>query len=122
MKVHRVLGRGFLESVYQNALLIECRKAGLTMDVQKRLNVRYEGFVVGEFVADLIANESVILELKAASKLSRADEQQLVNYLKATGLDVGLLLNFGAESLEVKRKQRTLPKNSVNPANPVNPV
>ncbi len=122
MKVHRTLGRGFLESVYQNALLIELRALGLSVDAQKRLKVRYEGNVVGDFVADLIVNDAVILELKAASALSKADEQQLVNYLKATGLDLGLLLNFGSPSLEVKRKQRSLPKNPVNPENLVNPV
>ena len=119
MKIHRVLGPGFLESVYQNALLLELRKAGLTVDTQKHLQVRYEGSVVGDFIADIVVNAALILELKTATALGKADEQQLVNYLKATGIDIGLLLNFGSSSLEVRRKVRSLP---VNPVNPVNPV
>jgi len=124
MRVHRALGAGFLESVYQNSLVHELRRAGLNIAVQKRLQVRYEGVIVGDFIADLIVEDKVILELKAASALSKADEQQLVNYLKATGIQSGLLFNFGSPSLEVKRKARTLTlqKLPVNPVNPVNPV
>lgn len=121
MKVHRTLGPGFLESVYQNALLIELKRAGFDVEPQVRLQVRYESAVVGDFIADLIVNKVLILELKAATALSKADEQQLVNYLKATGRDVGLLLNFGGASLEFRRKSRTL-QNPVNPLNLVNPV
>jgi GxxExxY protein len=122
MKVHRALGSGFLESVYQNALLLELRNAGFQAETQRRLQVKYEGIVVGDFIADIIVNDELILELKTASALGKADEQQLVNYLKATGIDVGLLLNFGTASLEFRRKVRALSSLPVNPVNPVNPV
>ncbi len=109
MKVHRVWGHGFLGGVYRRALCLELGKAGMVHEAERRLKVFYEQAVVGEFVADVIVDEQLILELKAASALSKADEQQLVNYLKATGIDTGLLLNFGTPSLEFKRKQRLLP-------------
>ena len=127
MKVHRTLGPGFLESVYQNALVHELRRAGLSAEVAQRLTVRYENVIVGEFIADLIVNETLLCELKAISSLSKADEVQLVNYLTATQRDFGLLINFGAQSLQFKRKhRRTLTDPSIvdlqNPMNPVNPV
>jgi GxxExxY protein len=109
MRVHSALGPGFLESVYQNALIWELQKLGLKIDAQKPINVRYDGQVVGLFTADLLVNESLILELKANQLLAKAHEVQLVNYLVATGIDEGLLLNFGAEKLEYKKKFR-LPK------------
>ena len=112
MKVHRGLGHGFLESVYRNALCHELHGARMAFEAEKRLKVFYDQVVVGEFVADIIVDCRLILELKAASALSKADEQQLVNYLKATNIDVGLLLNFGAPSLEFKRKERLLPSHS----------
>src|SRR5438876_11995226 len=99
MKVHRVLGPGFLESVYLNALVHELRRAGLSAETGQRITVRYENVIVGEFVADLIVNETVLCELKAVNSVSKADEVQLVNYLTATNLDFGLLRNFGAPSL-----------------------
>lgn len=109
MRVHSALGPGFLESVYQNALIWELQKLGLKIDAQRPITVRYDGQVVGLFTADLLVNESLILELKANQLLAKAHEVQLVNYLVATGIDEGLLLNFGAEKLEYKRKFR-LPK------------
>jgi GxxExxY protein len=109
MKVHSTLGPGFLESVYQNALRWELQKLGLKVDVQKPITVHYDGQVVGIFTADLLVNDSLILELKANQLLVKAYEVQLVNYLVATGIDEGLLLNFGAERLEYKKKFR-LPK------------
>ena len=109
MKVHSVLGPGFLESVYQNALMWELQKLGLKVDAQKPITVRYDGQVVGVFTTDLLVNNSLILELKANQLLAKAHEVQLVNYLIATGIDEGLLLDFGAERLEYKRKFR-LPK------------
>ena len=109
MKVHSTLGPGFLESVYQNALRWELQKLGLKADVQKPITVHYDGQVVGIFTADLLVNDSLILELKANQLLVKAHEVQLVNYLVATGIDEGLLLNFGAERLEYKKKFR-LPK------------
>ena len=109
MRVHTALGPGFLESVYQNALRWELQKFGLKIDVQRPITVHYDGQVVGFFTADLLVNDSLILELKANQLLAKAHEVQLVNYLVATGIDGGLLLNFGAERLEYKKKFR-LPK------------
>lgn len=106
MQVHRTLGPGFLESVYQTALGHELAKAGLQVQSQQRIAVNYDGILVGDFVADLIVNHSLILELKAVQALAIAHEVQLVNYLTATGLDEGLLLNFGADSLQFKKKFR----------------
>jgi len=106
MKVHRALGPGFLESVYLNALAYELRKAGLAIEVGQRIKVRYGNVIVGDFIADLVVAGTLICELKAISCLTKADEVQVVNYLTATNHDVGLLLNFGAESLQFKRKHR----------------
>ena len=124
MKVHGALGPGFLESVYVNALIHELRRAGVSAEPNQRITVRYENVIVGEFVADLIVNDTVLCELKAINSLSKADEVQLVNYLTATNRDFGLLINFGAPSLQFKRKHR---RAIVDPAvvdfqNPVNPV
>jgi len=109
MKVHSILGPGFLESVYQNALVWELQKSGFKVDAQRSITVHYDGQVVGVFTADLLVNDSLILELKANQLLAKPHEVQLVNYLVATGIDEGVLLNFGAQRLEYKRKFR-LPK------------
>ncbi|MBK9730679.1 MAG: GxxExxY protein [Chitinophagaceae bacterium] len=102
-KVNNELGFGFLEKVYQNALLLELVELGLHCEKQKQVKVYYRGQVVGEYFADLIANDSVIIELKAAEILVEAHELQLINYLKATEMEVGLLLNFGRKP-QFKRK------------------
>ena len=127
MKVHRTLGSGFLESVYRNALAFELRRAGLTVDLDQRITVRYENVIIGDFVADLVVNATLICELKAISALTKADEVQVVNYLTATNHDIGLLLNFGTSSLQFKRKHRRAAATAetadlLNPVNPVNPV
>ena len=109
MKVHSALGPGFLESVYQNALIWELRKCGLKAEAERPTSVRYDGQMVGAFTADVFVNDSLIVELKASQSLAKAHEVQLVNYLVATGFDEGLLLNFGGERLEFKKKFR-LPK------------
>ena len=114
MKVHSALGPGFLESVYQNALIWELRKAGLKAEAERPISVRYDGQTVGAFTADLLVNDSVIIELKASQSLVKAYEVQLVNYLTATGFDEGLLLNFGAERLEFKKKFRLLKSEPVS--------
>jgi GxxExxY protein len=114
MKVHSTLRPGFLESVYQNALRWELQKLGLKVDVQEPITVHYDGQVVGIFTADLLVNDSLILELKANQLLVKAHEAQLVNYLVATGIDEGLLLNFGAERLEYKKKFRLLKQEQVS--------
>ena len=107
MKVHSALGPGFLESVYQNALIWELQKSGFKVDAQRPITVHYDGQVVGVFIADILVNDSLMLELKANQLVAKAHEVQLVNYLVATGIDEGLLLNFGAERLEYKRKFST---------------
>ena len=104
--VRKKLYAGFLESVYRNALLIELRGNGLKVDKEVPINVHYNNVIVGEFRADIIVEDSVILELKAIQKLSTIHEAQLVNYLTATKIEHGLLINFGSEKLEVKRKYR----------------
>src|SRR5213595_869528 len=109
MKVHSALGPGFLESVYQNALIWELRKGEFKAEAERPITVRYDGQIVGAFTADLLVNDSLIVELKASQSLAKAHEVQLVNYLVATGIDEGLLVNFGAERLEYKKKFR-LPK------------
>jgi len=111
MKVHRVLGPGFLESVYRKALLVELRTAGLPAEEGKRISVVYNGVSVGEFIADIVVGEGTIVELKAVEALHRAHELQTLNYLSATGFDIGLLLNFGSERLQFKRKHRRRPAN-----------
>jgi len=119
MKVHRILGPGFLESVYQKALVYELAKAGLKIESDKLIQVRYEGIIVGDFKADLFINEILVVELKAVSGLIIEHEVQLVNYLTATGKDIGLLINFGARSLEFKKKFRTPKIEDISLINPV---
>jgi len=107
-RVYNKMGFGFLESVYEKCLLIEMRKAGLDIETQKSITVYYEGEVVGEFVADMLVNDAVIIELKSVSRIIKAHEVQLVNYLVATGKPVGLILNFGERKVEIKRKVKDL--------------
>jgi len=107
MKVHSVLGPGFVESVYAKALAHELRQAGLKVECEKLITVKYDGVVVGEFSADKLVEEKVMVEDKAVQALGSAHEVQLVNYPTATGVEIGLLLNFGAQRLEYKRKSRT---------------
>lgn len=101
--VHNELGYGFLEKVYHNAMVLELRKMGLEVVSEKPITVYYDSQVVGEYIADIVVADKVILEIKAVQAVNTVHEAQLVNYLKATNIDVGLLLNFG-ESSEVKRK------------------
>jgi GxxExxY protein len=104
-KVHNTLGAGYLEKVYENALRIELTKQGLKVEQQKPIKVYYEDEVVGEYFADLWVENQVIVELKAVQSLNKEHEVQSVNYLTATGVDTGLLLNFGP-SVQIKRKFR----------------
>ncbi len=106
------MGFGFLESVYEKCLLIELKKAGLNAQAQQPITVYYNGAIVGEFIADVIVENEVILELKSVRNLTVSHEVQLVNYLTATCKDVGLLINFGEKKVEIKRKVRVLPKDS----------
>ena len=106
-RVHSALGSGFLESVYKNALLLELMKHGIGAVAEVPIQVFYDGEPVGDFFADIVVDGSVILELKAVSRLETIHEIQLVNYLKATGIEVGLLVNFGGQSAEIRRKYRS---------------
>lgn len=106
IEVHSVLGAGFVESVYQSALCDELTTAGIPFQSQALLEVKYKGKSAGTFIADLIVEEKLLLELKAVEGIATAHEVQLVNYLNATGLDLGLVLNFGATKLQIKRKFR----------------
>lgn len=101
--VYSALGYGFLENVYVKALMIEMMKRGLSVRDELPIHVYYEGQLVGEYFADLVVNESVILEIKATKSLATEHEAQLLNYLKATPYEVGLLLNFGPKP-ETKRR------------------
>ena len=102
-EVHKILGSGFLEKVYENALVEELKSRGLKTESQKPITVSYKDKIVGEYCADIIVEESVVLELKAQEKINDIHELQLKNYLKATGVQLGLLINFG-KSVEIKRK------------------
>lgn len=103
--VYNKLGYGFLEKVYENGMMIELKRLGLKVEKQKQIKVFYDEFEIGEYFADLVVNDSVIVELKAAENLLPEHEAQLVNYLKATDIEVGMLLNFGKEP---KFKRRVL--------------
>jgi GxxExxY protein len=103
-EVHRVLGYGFLESVYQRAMQAELQRQGLKAEIEAPIKVLYKGVVVGEFRADLFVNEVVIVELKTAKEYNPEDEPQLLNELKATGVKVGLLINFGRTKVEFQRR------------------
>lgn len=106
MEVHRCLGPGFGESVYENALTIELASSKIVAERQKPIEVKYKEQCVGNFVADLVVDQTLIVELKAVQTILPIHEVQLVNYLTATGIDEGVLLNFGSESLQFKKKFR----------------
>jgi GxxExxY protein len=101
--VYNELGFGFLEKVYQNALYLELKSRGFKVEAQKQIKVHFKGYEVGEYYTDLIVNDAILLELKAAECIVEAFENQLVNYLRATNIEVGLLLNFGKKP-ELRRK------------------
>jgi GxxExxY protein len=118
--LHKELGAGFLEKVYENAFKTVLEESGLQVEQQHPIPVRFRGRVVGEYFADLLVNKQVLIELKAITSLAREHEIQLVHYLTATGIDVGLLINFG-DSVQVKKKFRIYrPADQVG-INPVNP-
>ena len=111
MKVHGKLGPGFSERVNQNALVVECSRNGVEVEAFKEIAVLYEGVTVGEFIADMIVRDTatgdvLLIENKAVSMLIQAHSRQLVNYLNATEIENGLLINFGADSLEFRTKTR----------------
>ena len=110
-RVYNKMGYGFLESVYEKCLLIELKKAGLEAESQNPITVYYDDEVVGEFVTDIIVENEIILELKSVRRVVKAHEVQLVNYLTATYKDVGLVINFSEQKVEIKRKVRNLHDN-----------
>jgi len=101
--VSNELGSGFLESVYHKALLLALQQDGLRAESQKQLNVAFRGHCVGEFFADVIVEDVVLIELKAVRALAPEHSAQILNYLKATGMEVGLLINFGSPKVEIRR-------------------
>jgi GxxExxY protein len=107
-EVYNKMGYGYLESVYEKCMLIEMSNLGLKVETQKPLKVSYKGQIVGDFVADIIVNDTVIVELKSVNKIVKAHEIQLVNYLVTTNKPVGLILNFAKDKVEVKRKVKNL--------------
>jgi len=102
-RVYNKLGYGFLEKVYENAMMIECRKEGISAVAQSPIKVFYENEVIGEYYADLLVENKIVVEIKAVKSLAEDHEAQLLNYLKATDIEVRLLLNFGPKP-EIKRK------------------
>ncbi|NOQ66156.1 MAG: GxxExxY protein [Desulfobacterales bacterium] len=111
-EVNKILGPGFLEKVYENAMLVELSKRGIKAESQVPINVSYKDQQVGEYVADLFVEDKVIVELKTVNQLEKIHEAQLLNYLKATGINVGLLVNFRHEKAEIKRQVFNLPERS----------
>ena len=116
-EVNKILGPGFLEKVYENAMLVELSKRGIKAESQVPINVSYKDQQVGEYVADLFVEDKVIVELKTVNQLEKIHEAQLLNYLKATGINVGLLVNFRHEKAEIKRLVLNLPERSVRKDN-----
>jgi GxxExxY protein len=102
-RVSNSLGAGFLEKVYENAMAVELRHAGIPFQQQAGIDVRYRSEIVGQYVPDLVVADAIILEIKAVDTLNRVHQAQCMNYLRATGLKVALLLNFGRPRLEIKR-------------------
>ena len=109
-EVNSILGPGFLEKVYENALLIELKRRGLKAKNQVPISVSYKDEVVGDYSADLLVEDKVIVELKTVDNLDRVHEAQLLNYLKATGIHVGLLVNFKRKKADIKRMVLDLPE------------
>ena len=108
-KVANCLGPGFLEKVYENALCYEIGKTDLEFSQQESINVIYEGVVVGEYYADLLVQDEVVVELKAVKKLDSSHFAQCMNYLKASGKKIGLLINFGSAKVEIRRVVNSIP-------------
>jgi GxxExxY protein len=103
-EVYKELGYGFLERVYQRAMQVELQRVGLSAEIEKRIQVKYKGVIVGDYEADLLVDHSVIVELKVAKNYNADDEPQLLNELKAPGIKVGLLINFGRTKVEFTRR------------------
>ena len=109
-EVNKILGPGFLEKIYENALLVDLRARGIKAESQVPIKVSYKHIIVGDYIADLLVEDQVIIELKTVEKIERIHEAQLINYLKATGKQIGLLVNFKNEKAEIKRLVLNLPE------------
>ena len=109
-EVNRILGSGFLEKVYENALLVELKRRGIKAESQVPIKVLYKEKVVGEYIADLLVEDKVIVELKTVENIDKVHEAQLLNYLKATGIRIGILVNFKHPKAEIKRMVLDLPE------------
>jgi GxxExxY protein len=109
-RVYNKMGFGYLETVYEKCMVIELRKASLKAESQKLIIVYYDNEIVGEFIADILVDDEIIVELKSILKINKKHEAQLVNYLVATKKEIGLLINFADEEVQVKRKTRVLKK------------
>ena len=103
-EVYNIMGYGFLERVYENSMMIELEEMGMTVEKQKAIKVYFKKRIVGDYFADILAEEKVIIELKTVSKILPKHEIQLLNYLKATDIEIGLILNFGPDGPKVIRK------------------
>ena len=103
MEVHKELGAGFLEKVYENALMLAFKEEGILAETQKPLKVKFHGIIVGDYCADIIVEDKILLEIKAVKAIVPEHRAQIINYLTATGIKVGLLINFGSKSLEHER-------------------
>lgn len=111
--VKRTLGEGFLENVYKNALFVEFKELGIECSLEEPLTVIYKGRPVGQYRADIIVEKSIIIELKVCESIAKEHEYQLVNYLRATGINHGLIINFGETPMKFKRKFRNPQKNNL---------
>ncbi len=120
-QLHNELGGGFLESVYEAGMAVLLDESAIPYRRQVAVPVRYHGKLLGNFRADLLIADQLLVELKACEGLSKIHQVQLVNYLKATSIDLGLLINFGPTKVDIRRKVRQLPHHPVNPAHPVIP-
>jgi GxxExxY protein len=118
-EVSKEMGAGFLESVYEKSLLVALRQKGLAAVSQVPLKVKFRGVIVGDFCADILVEEKILIELKAVSRLLPEHKAQVINYLNATGIGVGLLVNFGISKIEYFRLYGR--NNPVHPAYPVSP-
>jgi len=105
-----VLGNGFLEKVYENALVYELRKKGLLVEQQRPMSVQYDGVTVGEYLADLLVEAKVLVGLKAVKQIEDIHKAQCINYLKVTGLEICLLINFGTPKVQIKRLMNSHPR------------
>ncbi len=120
MEVHNQLGFGFMEKVYENALIIELRNKDINVKQQYPIKVTYKGEIVGDYMADILIEDKIIVELKTSESISDAYRAQIINYIKATGIELGILINFGTKKLEYERFVNIKGNKTTNDANKSN--